>query len=43
VAGHQLRFLDPDTKKFDGFHILMFAALLAIVAWGIVGVIVWSP
>ena len=37
-----MKFLDPDTKAFDGFHILMFAVLLALVIWGIVGAIVWG-
>jgi hypothetical protein len=37
-----VKFFDPDMRNFSGFYLLMFAALLAIVAWGIAGFIAWG-
>lgn len=37
-----MRFFDPDMRRLSGFYVLMFAVLLALLAWSIAGAIAWG-
>jgi hypothetical protein len=37
-----MKLFEPDMRKFSGFYILMFALMVALVAWGIAGAIAWG-